>query len=56
MSKTLRRFETLPPLRFHDGTPVPDDLLADTLIEFEERLGAVSRETQTIRGHWRIRR
>ena len=53
MSRTLRRFEALLPLRFNDGTPVPDDLVADTLIELEERFGAVSCETQTIRGHWR---
>jgi hypothetical protein len=53
MSRTVRRFEVLLPLRFNDGTPVPDDLVADTLIELEEQFGAVSSETQTIRGHWR---
>jgi len=53
MSRAVRRFEVLLPLRFNDGTPVPDDLVADTLIELEERFGAVSCETQTIRGHWR---
>lgn len=52
MSRTVRRFEVLLPLRFNDGTPVPDSLIADTLIELEERFGAVSCETQTIRGHW----
>jgi hypothetical protein len=41
------------PLRFNDGTPVPDAAVADTLIEFEEQFGAVSCETQTIRGRWR---
>ena len=50
MSRTVRRFEVLLPLRFNDGQPVPDDLVADTLIELEERFGAVSCETQTIRG------
>ena len=53
MSRTVRRFEVLLPLRFNDGAPVPDDALADTLLEFEERFGAVSCETQTIRGRWR---
>ncbi len=43
----------LPPLRFNDGTAVPDAAVADTLIELEERFGAVSCETQTIRGRWR---
>jgi len=41
------------PLRLNDGTPVPDAAVADTLIEFEEQFGAVSCETQTIRGQWR---
>ena len=39
MSRTLRRFEVLLPLRFNDGQPVPNDLVADTLIELEERAG-----------------
>ncbi len=50
MSRSLRRYEILLPLRFHDGQPVPDDLVADTLLELEQRFGAVSSETQTIRG------
>jgi hypothetical protein len=49
----VRRFEVLLPLRFNDGTPVPDAAVADTLTEFEEQFGAVSCETQTIRGRWR---
>ncbi len=53
MSRMVRRFEVLLPLRFNDGTPVPEAAVAGTLIEFEERFGAVSCETQTIRGHWR---
>jgi hypothetical protein len=53
MSRMLRRFEMLLPLRFNDGTPVPDEAVADTLIELEEQFGAVSCETQTVRGHWR---
>ena len=53
MSSMVRRFEVLLPLRFNDGTPVPDAAVADTLVEFEERFGAVSCETQTIRGRWR---
>lgn len=53
MSRTVRRFEVLLPLRLNDGTPVPDETIAETLIELEERFGAVSCETQTIRGRWR---
>lgn len=52
MDKRYRRFEVLLPLKFNDGKPVPDDLIADTLLELEQRFGAVSCETQTIRGLW----
>ena len=53
MSKLLRRFEVLLPLRLNDGTPVPDAAVADTLLELEQKFGAVSCETQTIRGQSR---
>ncbi|MFI5455048.1 MAG: hypothetical protein ACHRXM_06315 [Isosphaerales bacterium] len=53
MSRALRRYEVLLPLRFNDGQPVPDDAVAETLLELEQRFGAVSCETQTIRGLWR---
>jgi hypothetical protein len=52
MSRAFRRFEILLPLRFNDGTAVPDELMADTLLELRHRFGAVSTETQTIRGIW----
>ena len=46
MSKSLRRYEILLPLRFNDGRAVPDDIVAETLLEVEQRFGAVSAETQ----------
>ncbi len=49
MSISGRRFELLLPLRFNDGSPVPDDLIADALVELRHRFGAVSSETQRIR-------
>ncbi len=52
MSRALRRFEILLPRRFNDGRPVPDHLIADTILELRERFGAVSCETQVIRGMW----
>jgi hypothetical protein len=52
MSSSSRRFEILLPLRFNDGQPVPDELVADTLLELRQRFGAVSSETQVIRGYW----
>jgi hypothetical protein len=53
MSDSYRRFEILLPRRFNDGRPVPDGLIAGVLLELRERFGAVSCETQTIRGLWR---
>jgi hypothetical protein len=52
MSKSLRRYEILLPRWFNDKLPVPDDLVTDTLLELEGRFGAVSSETQIIRGLW----
>jgi hypothetical protein len=48
-----RRYEILLPLRFNDGQAVPDDLIGETLLELENHFGAVSWETQIIRGRWR---
>ena len=48
-----RRYEILLPLRFNDGQPVPDELIADTLLELEEQFGAVSWDTQILHGRWR---
>ena len=39
MSRMVRRFEVLLPLRFNDGTAVPDEVVAETLVELEQRLG-----------------
>ncbi len=52
MSTSLRRFEILLPVRFNDGQPVPDELIADTLLDLRQQFGAVSSETQVIRGIW----
>ena len=53
MSVSFRRYEILLPRRFNDGQTVPGELIADTLLELEERFGAVSSESQAIRGLWR---
>ena len=52
MNTSFRRFEILLPLRFNDGSAVPDELIADTILELREGFGAVSCETQTIHGVW----
>ena len=53
MSASFRRFEILLPRQFNDGQPVPYALISQTLLELEQRFGAVSCETQIIRGLWR---
>ncbi len=52
MDKPYRRYEILLPLRFNDGTDVPDQLIADTLLDLEQQFGAVSFESQAIHGQW----
>jgi hypothetical protein len=52
MNTSFRRFEILLPRQFNDGSVVPDDLIADTILELREHFGAVSAETQTIHGVW----
>jgi hypothetical protein len=54
MQKPFRRFELLLPTKFNSGEPVPAELFADTLLDLEERFGAVSSETQIIEGRWRF--
>lgn len=53
MSNKLRRFEILLPLQFNDGRDIPDDLLADAVLEVVERFDAASYEPQKVEGHWR---
>jgi hypothetical protein len=52
MSRELRRFEVLLPLRFNDGTPVSDELIKDTFVDLEKRFGAVTGESQLLHGRW----
>jgi hypothetical protein len=46
----LDRYEILLPLKFNDGRMVPRELLAQTRTELKERFGAISAESQVIRG------
>ena len=52
METGYRRYEILLPLKFNDGRPVPENLLADTLAEIEENIGPLSFESQEIMGVW----
>ena len=51
MIKPRRRFEVLLPLRFQDGSPVPDDLLAKSRREVEYEFGAITVESQRLLGY-----
>lgn len=53
MSSRWRRFEVLLPLRFNDGRPVPEEWIAEAVLELVDHLGAASYETQKVEGHWR---
>ena len=53
MSSRWRRFEVLLPLQFNDGRDVPEEWLADAVLEIVAQFGAASYETQRIEGHWR---
>ncbi len=52
MKSSSRRYEMLLPLQFNDRNPVPNALIAETLLELESQFGSVSSETQIIRGIW----
>jgi hypothetical protein len=52
MSSSYRRYEILLPLKLNDGTPVPEGLISQTVHDLRREFGAVSCETQTIRGFW----
>jgi len=52
MSSRWRRFEVLLPLQFNDGRDVPEDWLAEAVLEIVEQFGAASYETQRIEVHW----
>lgn len=53
MSSNWRRYEVLLPLQFNDGREVPQDWLAEAVLEIVDRFGAASYETQRVEGHWR---
>jgi len=53
MSSKWRRFEVLLPLRFNDGRDVPEEWVAEPVLEIVEHFGAASYETQRVEGHWR---
>lgn len=53
MSSRWRRFEVLLPLQFNDGRAVPEEWLAEAVLEIVDNFGAASYETQKVEGQWR---
>jgi hypothetical protein len=53
MSSKWRRYEVLLPLQFNDGREVPQEWLAEAVLEMVDTFGAASYETQRVEGHWR---
>jgi len=47
-----RRYEILLPLQFNDGRDIPVSLLWKTVEELEVHFGAVSWDSQVVRGLW----
>jgi hypothetical protein len=47
-----RRYEIILPLQFNDGSAVPEDLLWQTVEGLESHFGAISWDTQVVRGIW----
>lgn len=48
----MRRYEILLPRRLNDGSPVSAAMVGAALASLRERFGAVSAESQRIRGEW----
>jgi len=53
MKGKSRRYEVLLPVRFNDGTDVPDELLAEAVNEIVEQFNAVAFYKEAALGHWR---
>ncbi len=52
MSSSFRRFEMLLPVRYNDGSLIPDAVIGETIADLRTKFGAVSIETQLIHGVW----
>jgi hypothetical protein len=53
MRSTSRRYEVLLPVRFNDGTDVPEELLGEALNEIVAQFSAVTFYKEPVEGHWR---
>ena len=53
MQSKSRRYEVLLPVRFNNGTDVPEELLGEAVNEIVEQFNAVTFYTGGAEGHWR---
>ena len=53
MKSKSRRYEVLLPVRFNDGSEVPEGLLGEAVNEMVEQFNAASFYKDTIEGRWR---
>lgn len=53
MKSKSRRYEVLLPVRFNDGSDVPEEMLADAVNEIVDQFNAVTFHRETAEGHWR---
>ena len=53
MKSKSRRYEVLLPVRFNDGTDVPEELLGEAVNEIVAQFNAVSFYKDAVEGRWR---
>jgi hypothetical protein len=53
MKNKSRRYEVLLPVRFNDGSDVPEELLGEAVNEIVDQFNAATFHRQTVEGHWR---
>ena len=53
MKSKSRRYEVLLPVRFNDGSDVPEELLGEAVNEVVEQFNAVTFYKETAEGRWR---
>jgi hypothetical protein len=53
MKSKSRRYEVLLPVRFNDGSDVPEEVLGEAVNEIVDQFNAVTFHKQAAEGHWR---
>jgi hypothetical protein len=53
MKSKSRRYEVLLPVRFNDGSDVPEEVLGEAVNDIVDQFNAVTFHKQAAEGHWR---